>query len=229
MKTKRSASGFTLLEVLVALGIVAIIAILSWRGLTEVLRSTSRVTEVDNAVQTTVATFAQLERDLASLNLGSTAQPEEADLVQLSSSGLLLRATHRESGEKAYREEVQWTLTDQGLVRSAKRESEDRPPVFSDPIAVTGLQIRLLRESGEWSNPLQVGNYIPLNNNDVALQGNALARAGGSTAPEGGEGAAAAEDKAKAEDKTQVRAVEFALTQSNRQTVLKVLLTGGAY
>lgn len=44
MKPQR---GFTLLEVLIALGIVAVISILSWQGLEEVLRSANRVTQVD--------------------------------------------------------------------------------------------------------------------------------------------------------------------------------------
>ena len=47
-----NAKGFTLLEVLIALGIVSVISILSWQGLQEVLRSANRVTAVDEQIQT---------------------------------------------------------------------------------------------------------------------------------------------------------------------------------
>lgn len=65
MKKQR---GFTLLEVLIALGIVAVISILSWQGLEEVLRSANRVTQVDEQIQTVSAVFSQLEKTLAHLN-----------------------------------------------------------------------------------------------------------------------------------------------------------------
>ena len=51
----KNAKGFTLLEVLIALGIVSVISILSWQGLQEVLRSANRVTEVDEQIQTVAA------------------------------------------------------------------------------------------------------------------------------------------------------------------------------
>ena len=51
----KNANGFTLLEVLIALGIVSVISILSWQGLQEVLRSANRVTEVDEQIQTVSA------------------------------------------------------------------------------------------------------------------------------------------------------------------------------
>ncbi len=58
----KNAKGFTLLEVLIALGIVSVISILSWQGLQEVLRSANRVTEVDEQIQTVAAVFSQFEK-----------------------------------------------------------------------------------------------------------------------------------------------------------------------
>lgn len=66
--SKQKAQGFTLLEVLIALGIVSVISILSWQGLQEVLRSAGRVTAVDEQVQTVTAVFSQLEKTLLPLN-----------------------------------------------------------------------------------------------------------------------------------------------------------------
>lgn len=240
--------GFTLLEVLVALGIVAIISILSWRGLNEVLRSTARVNDVDNASQVTMATLAQLESDLASLSLGLASRPDEEDSVSVNSTGLLILTTQRNTGESGYREEIQWTLTGQGLIRTARREGEDSPPVVSDPIPMVGMQIRLLREGGAWSNAMAIGNYSPLNNTDITLQGNALANkqnlpktppATPPEAPPDGTGeppkeapmptAGPGDGLEDSEDAAQVKAVEIGLTQANKQTVMRLILTGGVY
>jgi len=61
----KNAKGFTLLEVLIALGIVSVISILSWQGLQEVLRSANRVTEVDEQIQTVAAVFHSSKKTLA--------------------------------------------------------------------------------------------------------------------------------------------------------------------
>jgi len=61
----KNAKGFTLLEVLIALGIVSVISILSWQGLQEVLRSANRVTEVDEQIQTVAAVFHSSKKILA--------------------------------------------------------------------------------------------------------------------------------------------------------------------
>ena len=240
--------GFTLLEVLVALGIVAIISILSWRGLNEVLRSTARVTDVDNASQVTMATLAQLETDLAGLSLGMAGGPDDEDSVTVNNSGLLIRTTQRITGDLAYKEEIQWTLNGLGLIRSARREGEDSQPVVNDPIPMVGMQIRLLRDGGVWSNAMTMGNYSPLNNADINLQGNALAGQKNQAksppeAPPAAPPESAGEPPREApmptagqgdvpedgENLAQVRAVEIGLTQANKQTVMRLILTGGTY
>ena len=77
----KNAQGFTLLEVLIALGIVSVISILSWQGLQEVLRSANRVTEVDEQIQTVSAVLSQFEKDLGALELTLEAPTPESDLI----------------------------------------------------------------------------------------------------------------------------------------------------
>ncbi len=77
--------GFTLLEVLIALGIVSVISILSWQGLQEVLRSANRVTSVDEQLQTVSAVFSQLEKDLGALELTLDNPTPKSDLIEVNS------------------------------------------------------------------------------------------------------------------------------------------------
>lgn len=56
--------GFTLIELLVAVALLAILAILSWRGLDSVLSTRSRLTERSDELRAMTVGFAQLDDDL---------------------------------------------------------------------------------------------------------------------------------------------------------------------
>jgi general secretion pathway protein J len=195
--------GFTLLEVLVALGIVALIGLLSWRGLDDVLRSAQRVVRVDDAMQTLSVAFNQLERDLALA---------QANAVALNPTGLVIQTVQRSTGQTSEKEEIHWVLEEQGLVRSVLRENSEAPALVHPPIAVSGMQIRLWIEPSGWSTPMVWGAYNAINSTDLALQGSPLRAGNPNTA-----------------ESNKVRAVEVSLTQPNAHTVVKLLLTGGAY
>jgi prepilin-type N-terminal cleavage/methylation domain-containing protein len=208
----KTTLGFTLIEVLVALGIVAVVSLLCWRGLSEVLRGANRISEVDARTQTTQATFEQLERDLKALNLGASNPQGPADEVSLTSNGLLIRGVSRTPHTLPARVLIRWELTDQGLLRTEQREGENTPPATA-LLPFEGMQLRLLWESGGWSAPVTLGHYSALNWQDVDVQGTPLNRptSGGSQNTE------------------RIRAVEIGLTQSNHQTIQRLLLTGGMY
>lgn len=59
------ADGFTLLELLVAVSILALISVLSWRGLTTLTQTRDRLGPQNDAVRSVLAGFGQMERDLA--------------------------------------------------------------------------------------------------------------------------------------------------------------------
>lgn len=78
-RSSRRAAGFTLIELLVAVALLAILAVLSWRGLDAVIQSRERlVTESDELRSLTLA-LAQLEEDLLGTwpvkNLGAASVP----------------------------------------------------------------------------------------------------------------------------------------------------------
>ena len=75
--------GFTLLELLVAIAILAVVAIIAWQGLSTLLATRARIEpEVDDA-RAVVATFGQMETDLAQVPVNAAlfelpAQPVRA-------------------------------------------------------------------------------------------------------------------------------------------------------
>lgn len=229
-----NAKGFTLLEVLIALGIVAVISILSWQGLQEVLRSANRVTAVDEQIQTVSAVLSQFEKDLGALELTLDSPTPESDLIEVTGNGLLIQFTQRNTSEPAYRERVEWVLDGNKLLRIARRQANPEQPSISDPIATRGMQVRLLREPGGWSSPVVFGNHAIQERTDLELQGPALQLNNGAPAqrPPGGEDGETPGTPGTPEGQavqSLVRAVEISLTQPNNQAVTRVFLTGGVY
>lgn len=56
--------GFTLLEVLIAIALMAVLALLSWQGLDSVLRTRERLTQSSDELKSLTICFAQIEEDL---------------------------------------------------------------------------------------------------------------------------------------------------------------------
>ena len=63
----RRASGFTLIELLVAISILAIVAVLGWRGLDGIIRSRGALTAQMEQTRGLQLAFAQLQSDCANL------------------------------------------------------------------------------------------------------------------------------------------------------------------
>jgi general secretion pathway protein J len=59
------AAGFTLIEVLVAISLLAILAVMAWRGLDQVVAQRDRIEARTADSERVLRTLAQLERDLA--------------------------------------------------------------------------------------------------------------------------------------------------------------------
>ncbi len=86
---RRSSDGFTLIEVLVALMIMAILATLAWQGLDGILRARERSRTAIDATVRLATVLTQWEQDLRSVvDTGALATP-------LAFDGMTLRLTRR--------------------------------------------------------------------------------------------------------------------------------------
>lgn len=64
-KARARARGFTLLELLVAITILAIVSVISWRGLDSLVTTRERLEPEADDVRALLTVFGQMERDLA--------------------------------------------------------------------------------------------------------------------------------------------------------------------
>lgn len=58
-------AGFTLIEVMIAILLMAVVSLIAWRGLDSVSRADRHVREASEDQQAILRVFQQLERDLA--------------------------------------------------------------------------------------------------------------------------------------------------------------------
>lgn len=61
---RRRARGFTLIELLIAAALLAVLAVLSWRGLDAVLTSRKQIVDASDELRALMVAFAQLDEDL---------------------------------------------------------------------------------------------------------------------------------------------------------------------
>jgi len=61
---RRQADGFTLIELLIAAALLAVLAVLSWRGLDAVLASRTRIVAASDDLRALTLAFAQVDEDL---------------------------------------------------------------------------------------------------------------------------------------------------------------------
>jgi general secretion pathway protein J len=170
MPSRLSARGFTLIELLVAISVMALLAVLSWRGLDGMARAQSQTSQRADEVLTLQAGLSQFKLDLDALS--------QTPLVNsLDWDGRVLRMTRRSALAGAGLQVVAWTRRSDGqgqwlrwqspVLRSAdawneswakasdwaqNARSEDRAREVSI-VPLDDWQIFYFR-GGAWSNPL---------------------------------------------------------------------------
>lgn len=175
---RRASSGFTLIELLVAISIMALMAVLSWRGLDGMARTQTQTSQRADEVLTLQSGLAQWKLDLDMLAPTPNVTPLDWD-------GRVLRLTRRTATSGEGLQVVAWTRRNEGagqwlrwqspVVRTAGswNEAWERASVWAQnanaadrtrEVLVSPLedwQIFYYR-GGAWSNPQSsAGTAVP--------------------------------------------------------------------
>lgn len=95
IKARSSSSGFTLIELLVAITILAIIAVLGWRGLDSIVRARVSLTTELEQTRGIQISFAQLENDSAHI-AGDFLLPGRTSLYASGQSLVMIRIVNED-------------------------------------------------------------------------------------------------------------------------------------
>lgn len=155
--------GFTLLELLVAISVLAIVSMIAWRGLGSLVTTRERLDPERDEVRALLSTFGQLERDLAQVvtpSLFGLDSPPVA--VRLANDGQVLQivriAPRDEAGVTAV-QTVYWRVADGVLLRQVTPPARDFAPVDAERLTnarllsdVKIMRVRLWTDGG-WAEP----------------------------------------------------------------------------
>ena len=138
--------GFTLLEMLVAITLLAVMAVIGWRALDSLTRSRERLTDHDARLDALKVMYGQFQSDCEHL-----AQPAQlqASPVEIAPNQLLMVRDRRDEGQPPSWQVVAYRMDGNTVVRVASRPAISRNDVQSALLALrqpgsAGLQMRPL-------------------------------------------------------------------------------------
>ncbi|SFF69029.1 type II secretion system protein J (GspJ) [Duganella sp. CF458] len=118
-----SARGFTLIELLVAITVLAIVAVLGWRGLDGIVRSREQLTQNMEQTRGTQLTFAQLQSDLEQI-ADKTLLRERQNMLAESNRLVFVRTVLVENAASQL-QVVSYTIRDGLLARTESQGARD--------------------------------------------------------------------------------------------------------
>ena len=167
--------GFTLIELLVAISILAIVAVLGWRGLDGIVRARIALTANLDQTRAMQLTFAQMQSDCAKI-IKSTAVPGHAPLVADQSRLMMVRAVYAED-QPSRLQVVTYRVRNGNLTRrespatrdlgeldgawqaaAADTDAEQALALQSD---VTSMTVRLWQSGAGWRLATGAGQTTP--------------------------------------------------------------------
>ncbi|KQV55521.1 MULTISPECIES: type II secretion system protein J [unclassified Duganella] len=163
MKNRR---GFTLIELLVAITVLAIVAVLGWRGLDGIVRSREQLTQNMEQTRGTQLTFAQMQSDLEQFADKPLLRERQNMLAE--NNRLVFVRTVLVENAPSQLQVVSYTIRDGVLSRSESRGARDLQQLDalwkaaleqSSTQATVGLQASVssmefrLWEGGGWRQP----------------------------------------------------------------------------
>ena len=170
------ARGFTLIELLVAITVLAIVAVLGWRGLDSILRSRVQLTQQMEYTRGIQLAFAQMQNDLEQLADSKVIGAARQNLVADNTRLVFIRLQSPENGA-THLAVVSYRLRDGVLTRrespptrdltqldvlwQAALSDTDTTPDVALQANVTQMNVRLW-ENNAWQPPPNGTGSAPL-------------------------------------------------------------------
>lgn len=176
MKRLAHKRGFTLVELLVAITVLAIVAVLGWRGLDGIVRSRVQLTNEMEQTRGMQLAFAQLQSDLEQL-AGTPLLHNRQNLVADASRLIFVRTVYPENAASQL-QVVTYRIRDGVLSRRESPGTRDLVQLDglwqaatgdSDPVAGVPMQANIERmgvrlwQGGTWQAPNAAGGASPAN------------------------------------------------------------------
>jgi len=170
---RRSGNGFTLLELLIAITVLATVSMIAWRGLDTLISTRARLAPEGEDVRSLLIVFGQLERDLAgTINprfFARTTSPVGVTTVAGQPALAITRIAPLPTDGATALQVVGYRVDEGVLVRSASRPMRGRGALAAEEITnvrilegVKSLRVRLWREGLGWIDPLAPGTATPV-------------------------------------------------------------------
>jgi general secretion pathway protein J len=166
------AAGFTLLELLVAIGIMALVATIAWRGLASLIATRDRLAPETDDVRSLLAGFGQMQLDLA--------QAVNPALISLGGSPVRVLAIDGVTALQVVRlapplldcasavQQVTYSVQDGSLLRQATVPARSLAALATSVPAgvrliagVTSIQVRVWRANQGWVVPADADPVTP--------------------------------------------------------------------
>lgn len=155
-------SGFTLVELLVAVSILALVALIGWRGLEAGMAAQTRLSQESREAQAWLAVLRQLEQDVAML--AASRRPDQSAGAVLLPASLRLE---RESSawvlglSQADGREVRWRMAAGEPLQRWVSGARTAAVVAQAELPITMAEVRLMAWSGAAWVPLESSQSGP--------------------------------------------------------------------
>ncbi|UGQ46132.1 prepilin-type N-terminal cleavage/methylation domain-containing protein [Massilia endophytica] len=174
MMAFRTKRGFTLVELLVAITVLAIVAVLGWRGLDGIVRSRVQLTGTMEQMRGMQLAFAQMQSDLEQL-AGKKLLKDRANLAADNARLVFVRTTFPENAASQL-QVVSYRVRDGVLTRRESPSTRDLAQLDglwqaamsdSDPVAGVAMQGQVdtmgvrVWQGGNWQAPGNGGATAP--------------------------------------------------------------------
>jgi len=169
---RRRGEGFTLVELLVAIAIMALVAVIAWRGLSSLVATRDRLGPEADDVRALLAATGQMQLDLQHAVNPVLAWRSVAPVSVLTIDGAtalqIMRFSEPLADGASAVQQVTYAVIDGVLLRECSAAVRSLPTGTSAPVStvqlvprVDSIQVRVWRANQGWTEPLPYDPTMP--------------------------------------------------------------------